>query len=93
MKGRDVNHCTSQVLLSMSDSHLNSSKLPRERYPLHFKDIICQVQSSNEEEIDFLAISLAFLLNIRVEVMVTLHGESTSHSWWNLPLDNRTMQS
>ena len=41
----------------------------------------------------FLAISLAFLLNIRVEVMVTLHGESTSHRWWNLPLDNRTMQS
>ena len=26
-----------------------------------------------------------------VEVMVTLHGESTSHRWWNLTLDNRTV--
>ena len=33
------------------------------------------------------------LLNVAVEVMVTLHCESTSHRWWNLPLDNRTMQS
>ena len=35
------------------------------------------------------------VLNVAVEVMVTLHCESTSHShrWWNLPLDNRTMQS
>ena len=30
-------------------------------------------------------------LNISVEVMVTLHGESTSHRWWNLTLDNRTV--
>ena len=41
-----------------------------------------------KKKLIFLAISLAFLLNIRVEVMVTLHGESTSHRWWNLPLDN-----
>ena len=33
------------------------------------------------------------VLNVAVEVMVTLHCESTSHRWWNLPLDNRTMYS